>query len=129
MGWEDESDAEMNEHELANHFKENAPKKKVVVEPKLETKEDIEAWEKAQDNSNDIYRISARVKNLARGADASLTPVGEALCNTYTHVLKELYDFAETVKNKKTKAKLLEILRKNEVMPGNFIAAVKNGVR
>lgn len=44
-----------------------------------------------------IYAIAARVKNLARDSDAHLTPLGESLCNLYVHVLKEFYEFAETL--------------------------------
>jgi hypothetical protein len=43
----------------------------------------------------DLYSLAARVKNLARGEDASLTPMGEKLCNLYIHVLMDLYKYAE----------------------------------
>lgn len=45
----------------------------------------------------DLYSLAARVKNLARGDDASLTPIGEKLCNLYIHVLMDFYEFAETL--------------------------------
>jgi len=92
----------------------------------METLEEIEAWEKANNDSNDIYRLSARVKNLAViEGKASLTPVGAMLCNTYTHVLKALYDFSETIQDKAVKDRLVEILRNSESMPAKFILASK----
>lgn len=45
----------------------------------------------------DIYFLAARIKNLARGEDASLTPIGESLCNFYIHVLIDFYNYAETL--------------------------------
>ena len=45
----------------------------------------------------DLYSLAARVKNLARGEDASLTPIGEAMTNLYIHVLMDLYLYAETL--------------------------------
>lgn len=121
---------EMSPEDIARHFNE-APKrkKKRNKKSKAMTLEEIEAWEKAQDNSNDIYKVSARIKNLARSSDASLTAVGDMLCNTYTHVAKSFYDFAETISDKETKIKLIELIKKNEIMPAQFIAAIKNGAR
>jgi hypothetical protein len=71
-------------------------------------------------NNNDLYAIDARVKNLARDWDASLTPMGVILCNHFTFVLKDLYDFSETLTNK-DKEKLQEILRSHEGMPRKII--------
>ena len=48
-------------------------------------------------NNTDIYAIAARVKNLARDYDARLTPIGESMCNLYVHILKDFYDFADTL--------------------------------
>ena len=45
----------------------------------------------------DLYSIAARIKNLARMDDASLTPLGNQLCNFYVHVLKDFYSYAETL--------------------------------
>lgn len=126
----------MSEADVAALFNEK-PKKKKRQKPQkpveeMTTMEEIKAMEAAHDNSNDIYRVSARIKNLARFGDgpvATLTPAGEALCNTFTHLIVELYTFADTVKNKAVRAKLLEIIKKNEALPGNFIAAMKNGVK
>ena len=121
-----DSETPMSEEELALYFNEPLPKKpkKTDVKPLNKmTLEEIEEWEKTQDNSNDIYKIAARVKNLARSdGQAALMPAGEALCNVYTHVLKTFYDFADTL-DKETKIKLYQLIQKNENMPGNLIAA------
>jgi hypothetical protein len=117
----------LSEAELAAYFNEPTPKpKKVKKEKSLNkmTLEEIKDWEKAQDNATDIYKVSARVKNLARVNGSTLTPVGEALCNLYTHVLKALYDFSDTVTDKEIKIQLVEVIKKQEGMPGNFITSV-----
>ena len=91
---------------------------------------EMEEWELAQNNSDDIYKIAARVKNLARiDGSASLTPAGEALCNTYVHVLKSFYDFADSLKDKDVKDKLYDLIRNNENMPRNLISAMKKTKR
>ena len=61
----------------------------------------------------DIYSIAARVKNLARDYDASLSPIGEKLCNLYIHVLKDLYEFAETIPEPH-QMKLVELIESKE---------------
>jgi hypothetical protein len=86
------------------------------------TLEEIQDWEKEQDNSTDIYKIAARIKNLARvDGRASLTPVGDSLCNVYTHIIKRLYDFADTLKSEDEKKCLYELVKKSEAMPGDLI--------
>lgn len=91
---------------------------------------EIEDWEAAQDNSNDIYKVSARIKNLARaGVKANLTPQGDMVTNTFTHMIKAFYDFAETVPDKETKARLIQLARKQEEVPAGLIAALSAGVR
>lgn len=119
----------MSEAELAAHFGESLPKKKKSKSINKMSLEEIQEWEKKQDNSNDIYKVSARVKNLARSGNANLTPVGDMLCNTFTHVLKAYYDFAESLQDKEVKIKLIELTRKQEEMPGHFIAATQAGVK
>lgn len=121
----------MTEEELAEHFGETPPRKKREKKKKFHkmSLQEIEDWEKAQDNSNDIYKVSARVKNLARGGGAVLTPAGDMLCNTFTHVVKALYDFAETIEDKNTKIKLIETIRKQEGMPASLVAASSAGVK
>jgi hypothetical protein len=73
-----------------------------------------------QNNSNDLYAIDARVKNLARDWDAHLTPMGTILCNHFTFVLKDLYDFSDTL-SEPYKHRLKEILEKHEGMPRKII--------
>jgi len=117
------------EEELAKHFGEAPPVSKPKKKPLHEmTIDEIESAEKAEDNSNDIYKISARVKNLARGGNANLTPMGDMLCNSYTHVLKAFYAFAETL-NQPAKDALVLLIRKHEDMPGNVISAAGVGVK
>jgi hypothetical protein len=123
---------EMSEEELAKHFKEKKEGRKQKEKAKrLEemSLDEIESWEKTQENSNDIYKIKARVANLARGGNMNLTPVGEILCNSYVHVLKALYDFAEKLDDKNVKIQLIQLIRNNEGMPGNIIAAAAAGVK
>lgn len=117
------SETPMSEEELAAYFNEAIIPKPKEMDFTGMSKEEVEDWEKQQDNSNDIYKLAARVKNLARvDGSAALTPVGEALCNTYTHVLKSFYDFADTIQDRNTKRKLYNLIRQNEGMPGNLIS-------
>lgn len=120
---------EMTEADLAKQFGEPPPVRKEGKALNDMSRDEIESWERAQDNSNDLYKIKARVSNLARGGGAALTAQGEMLVNTYVHVLKSLYDFAENIEDSTTKIKLTQLIRKNEDMPGNLIAAAGAGVR
>jgi hypothetical protein len=126
---------EMSEEEIARMFAENAPrkeKKKKKKEQKLNkmSMEEIENWEAAQDNSNDIYKVSARIKNMARaGVKANLTPQGDMVCNTFTHLVKGIYDLAETVHDRELRMKLTQFARKQEEAPAGLIAALSAGVR
>jgi hypothetical protein len=72
------------------------------------------------DDSNSVYAIAARVKNIARDWDASLTPMGEVLCNYYIIVLKDLYDFSENLKEPQKRV-LRDILKSHEDMPRKII--------
>jgi len=123
---------EMSEAELARMFKEKRATKdakklgKTLKEMSLE---EIQDWEAAQDNSNDIYKIKARIANLARGPGMALTPVGEILCNSFVHMLKSLYDFADTMQDKSLKIQLIAIIRNQESVPGTIIAAAGAGVK
>lgn len=121
---------EMTEEELAVHFGEPLPKAKQEKPINKMTLEEIEAWEKQQDNSNDIYKIKARIKNLVRAeSGGSITDVGEMLVNCYVHVMKALYDFADKVEDKETKIKLIGLIQSQENMPGQFISAVHANVK
>jgi len=125
---ESELGDELTQDEIAEYFKSKPKKSKSINFDKM-TLEEIDEWEKKQDNSNDIYKVKARVANLARGSNASLTQVGEMMVNTFVHVLLALYAFAETIEDKDTKIKLIEIIRKQEGMPGNLINAASAGVK
>lgn len=127
----DLGEGEMTEEELARMFKEKRKTKKEQPRAKTlkeMTMEEIEAWESAQDNSNDIYKIKARIANLARGPGMSLTPVGEILCNSFVHVCKALYEFADQVPDPNTKIQLIGLIRNQEAVPGTIIAAAGAGV-
>lgn len=128
---------EMSEEDLAAHFKEK-PKKKskdgIDLSEKTPFKnmsiDEIEAWERKQENSNDIYKIKARVQNLAVGiSGGNLTPVGTMMVNSFVHVVKDLYEFAETVQDKSLRIELIERIKRHETMPGTLIAAASSGVK
>lgn len=86
------------------------------------TPDEAEAFEKEQDNSNDIYKVSARIKNQAReAANGNLTRVGDALCNLHTHVTMSYYMLAETIADPEIKKRLLELARTNESMPADLL--------
>lgn len=122
---------EMTEEDLARHFSQKRTKKKKEEPKRLNemTMDEIGEWERKQDNATDLYKVAARVKNLARGSNASLTEQGEMLCNTYTHVMKAFYDFAEKIEDKTTKISLINLIREQEGMPGTLIAAAGAGVK
>jgi hypothetical protein len=132
---EKEFGAEMTEEELARMFGEK-PKKNTGVDLSAKnpfkgmTLEQIEEWEAKQNNSNDIYKIKARVQNLAVGiSGGNLTPVGEMMANTFVHLFKDLYDFAEAIPDKELKIALIEKIRVHEAAPGNLISAAMSGVK
>lgn len=112
---------QMSVSELARHFKEETPKETKTVVPS--DPEEYEKWQKEQHWANTLPRISARVKNAARSAGANLTPNGLALANTYTHLLKELYDFADKLPEEH-KDKLVTLLRSKESLVADYIAMV-----
>jgi hypothetical protein len=68
----------------------------------------------------DLYSLAARVKNLAREDDASLTPIGESLCNLYIHVLMDFYKYADTLPEPH-KEKLVTLIESKEDFCKNVI--------
>lgn len=123
---------EMSEDELSRMFKEKRATKEVKKlgkSLKEMSLEEINDWEAAQDNSNDIYKIKARIANLARGPGMSLTPVGEILCNSFVHMLKALYDFADKLEDKSVRIQLIALIRNQESVPGTIIGAAGAGVK
>lgn len=110
----------MSVSEVAKIFNVPTPAKE-KDEPLPTTEEELKAWEDKHNNSLDIYKIAARVKNLAR-ISGPLTPVGEMMCNTYVHVLKALYEFADTLSSE-DKERLIKLVMRHEDMPANLIAA------
>jgi hypothetical protein len=126
-----EEQGELSEEDLARHFKEKRKHKKEKEASKALDKmslDEIESWERKQENATDIYKIKARVANLARGNNASLTRTGDILCNSYVHVLKALYDFADKIEDPNIRVQLIELIRNQEGMPGTIIAAAGAGV-
>lgn len=47
--------------------------------------------------SNDIYEISARIKNIIAREDMTLSPAGKILVNYFSLMMKDLYDFSDTL--------------------------------
>ena len=121
---------ECSEEELARRFGETvAPKAPTGKSLKEMTLDEIKAWESAQDNASDLYKIKARMSNLARDGGASLTGQGEILVNTCVHMFKSLYDFADTVSDQDTRIKLRNVIRANENLPALVISAARAAVR
>jgi hypothetical protein len=125
---------EMSEEEVAALFQTQLPepkaKKKKIKPLNKMSMEEIEEWERQQDNSNDVYKVQARVKNAAsKAVKANLTPQGIMVCNTFVHMLKLLYDFANTIDDKQTRIKLTNLVKSQEDMPASLISALNAGVR
>lgn len=127
---EAESGPEMSEEDLAAHFNVPVPKRKSGKSLNKMSLEEINEWEAQQNNSSDIYKVQARIKNIARSASGgNLTAQGDMLVNSFTHVVKAFYDFAETIEDKDTKIKLIELTKKQEEIPGSLISALGAGVK
>jgi len=124
---------EMSEAEVARMFSETAPrkeKKKKKLKLNKMSLQEIEDFEAAQDNSNDIYKVSARIKNAARMAvKANLTPQGDMIANTFTHVVKGIYDLAESVHDIELRVNLTKFARSQEEGAAGLISALSSGVR
>lgn len=82
------------------------------------------AYEKACDESLNIHKLAARVKNHCTNEGAALTNNGVALCNTFTHHLLELHKFAFKIKDHKLRQEFVELLRRRETIPSQFIKAI-----
>lgn len=140
---------EMSEADLARHFNEstkrNRPKETKPRRLKDMSQSEInhtspeelqklvdeaEEEEHRQENSTDIYKIKGRIQNLAVSiSGGNLTPVGEMMVNSFVHVVKDLYDFADTLTDNEIRNKLIEKVKKHESMPGTLIAAASAGVK
>lgn len=64
---------------------------------------------------NDIYRISGRVKNIIAKEDIALSQVGTILVNYFSLMLKDLYDFSETLPTGYGEQLRNELLKKESV--------------
>lgn len=112
----DDTDDQMSASDIAAFFKEKPSK--VKKGKKTQAAEEL----------IDIYAIAARVKNAVTFSGGALNSAGVILCNSYVHVLKALYEFANTLPPKK-KGELVALLRSHESMPANVSIALKNGVK
>jgi hypothetical protein len=74
-----------------------------------------------EERATDIYAIAARVKNLARSYDGTLTPLGDALCNSFATMFKDFYDFAERLEEP-DKTRLLDLIESKESIPSKIIS-------
>lgn len=74
---------------------------------------------------HDIYQISARIKNAAAVNDHAFSAQGVALCNMFTHVVKELYDFADTIEDKEVASKLRRVIERQETFPARLLDLFK----
>ena len=70
---------------------------------------------------NNIYQISARIKNAAAKNDHAFSAQGMALCNMYTHVIKTLYDFSDTLEDRDAAARLNDVILKQEDFPAKLL--------
>ena len=143
MGPRSPSDGEYSEAELTRMFGTKSTNKKKSLKEMSEEEinrapvqelqklvTQAEEDEIRQDNSNEIYKVKARVGNLAVSiSGGNLTPVGTMMVNSFVHVVKDLYDFADTLTDNEIKSKLYDRIRKHESMPGTLIAAASAGVR
>lgn len=117
---EEEFGGDMSPQELAKLFGEEYVEKPEPKFSEMSIKE-IDEWQKEQDDSTDIYKVKARVTNLARESGVGITPNGEAMINTYVHVLMAFYDFASTIKDKTLRKELIELVRSREGFPSDVI--------
>lgn len=70
--------------------------------------------------NNDIYAISGRIKNLIAREDMALMDAGLTLVNYYSLMLKDLYDFAQTLPPPYNND-LVRLLSQKEDLPKNVI--------
>lgn len=75
----------------------------------------------SDEKSTDIYAIAARVKNLARSYDGTLTPLGDALCNSFVTMFKDFYDFSEKLEEP-NKTRLSDLIKSKENIPAKIIS-------
>lgn len=120
----DDKEDQMTAKDMAMTFGERELVEKILPKISELTKTQIEELERAEAESSDIYRISARVMNQARYNGGSLTPVGQQLCNLYCHVMKAIYDFGDTLDETK-KEELKTLLRKHEGFPGKLLSLTR----
>lgn len=115
---------EMSAKEVADIFGEkDIPDENKNPLTGMSPSEAVEREAKQINSTTDIYRIKARVQNLISEnvPGASMNRAGEVLCNTVVNMVKDLYDFANGLKDQKIKEELIIKIRKYEEMPANII--------
>ena len=70
------------------------------------------------------------MKNEARMAvQGNLTSQGEMVVNTFAHMVKAFYDFANTLPDGESKIRLTDLTKRQEKLPASLIGALWSGVR
>lgn len=116
----DDTEDQMSKAEIAALFDE------VLKEELPNLPATMEELEKLEDESNDIYKVAARIKNEVRLVSGkALTKAGEMFCNEYVHVCLSFYRFSETLPEPK-KQELKDLVRKSENVPARLVVAGKN---
>jgi hypothetical protein len=70
--------------------------------------------------SNDLHSINGRIKNHLARKDLAVTPAGTILINSFCFLLKDLYDFADTLVEADA-YELNKIIERTETMPLNIL--------
>lgn len=73
--------------------------------------------------NNDVYTISGRIKNLIAMKDLGLSPAGTVLVNTFTLLLQDLYNFADTLSDH-DQTRLNAILAEKEKFPAYVLEVI-----
>lgn len=79
-------------------------------------------------NPNGIYQIAGRIKNHVVFAGFTITPNSEMICNTYSHMLYDFYQFALSLPEKE-RNELEALIRKQEDAAAGLISAAHRNVR
>jgi hypothetical protein len=87
----------------------------------ISTKQGAEDFERALDESNDIYKLVARIQKYVAEENLALTNAGRGLCNTFALLLKELHTFADKIADDGLHKELKAILKKHEQTPKEIL--------
>ena len=70
--------------------------------------------------SNELHAINGRIKNHLARKDLALTPAGTILINSFSFLVKDLYDFADTLVDADAYV-LKKIVENAETLPLNVL--------